>query len=160
MKSEELKILMDNLRDFLNCSNVSKLSKEATNDLFDNLIELDTAMETSALSNVNSMDLVETFRLLDQANQVECWLHPFVCAVKNGMKDYLDSKRLLGNRTSHEDRTYELSRQNSLIRNISKDIVDKPKAKTQEELSASKEESLDRVVDLLIRNSYRKWSSK
>ena len=160
MESKELKILMNNLRDFLNCSNVSKLSKRGTNDLFDNLFELDSAIETPALSSISSMDLVETYELLNEANQIDCWLHPFVCAIRNQMRDYLDARNLLGHRSNHEDKSYELSRQDCLMRNISKDLMNKPKSRTQAELSASREQSLDRVVDLLIINSYRKRLSK
>ena len=123
MEKKEFEILMDSLRDFLNCSNVSKLSKKATSDLFDNLMELDIAIEDSALSNISNVDLVETYKLVDECNQVDCWLHPLICAVRNGMKDYLGSKRLLGSQTIHGDRTYELSRQNSLMRNISKSLM-------------------------------------
>jgi hypothetical protein len=151
---------MDSLRDFLNCSNVAKLSRRATSDLIDNLLELDTAIEKSAFTDISKIDLLETYRLLDESCLVESSVQPFVCALRNGLREYLAPMGLLGDRSSHGDRTYELSRQNSVMRNISKSLVDKPEPKTKAELSATKEESLDRTVDLLIINSYRKRLTK
>jgi hypothetical protein len=159
MKNVELRILMNNLRDFLNYSSGAKLSRRAFSDLFDNLLELDSAIENSTLTEISNEDLVETYRLLDECNTIESSMHPLICAIRNGMRDYLAPKGLLGNRAIHEDRSYELSRQNSILRNISMSIKDKPIAKTKEELSASKEESLDRAVDMMIVNAYRRWSS-
>jgi hypothetical protein len=160
MDNKEFKTLMNSLRDLLNCNNPKKLSRNAANDLFDNLMELDEAMDHSGLANINNMDLMETFKLLDECVEVKTSVQPLICAIRNGMREYLESRGLLGIRGSHENTSYELSRQNSMMRNISKSIVDKPKMEKYEELSVSREKNLDRVVDLLIINSYRKKLSR
>jgi hypothetical protein len=155
MEKRELKILMDSLRDFLNCSGTAKLSKQAASTLIDNLLELDTAIETSELANISNLDLVETYRLLEECNEVETSLHPFICALWNKMRDYLAPKGLLECRTSHNDESYGIARQNSVMRNVSRKLMEKPKGRTKAELSELNEERLNRTADMLIIRYHR-----
>jgi hypothetical protein len=160
MKSEDIRRLMNSLRDFLNCDSASKLSKQAASTLIDNLLELDTLIETSELANVSSMDLVETYRLLEECNEVETSLHPFICALWNKMREYLAPKGLLECRTSHNDESYGIARQNSVMRNVSRKLMEKPKGRSKAELSELNEDRLNRTADMLIIRYHRQKANK